>query len=453
MPENTETLPGDLPEDFPKDPEELRASLALVHPVDLAEDLNDMDLDERVRIFEALDSERAALVLTAMPREGKIEIVDRIGEDKLAGVIDRMPDYAVADIIDHLPAHKEKKVLSQLKEDHAEDIQQLRQYEPNTAGGRMTKNFVSVPSTFTAGETIKAIQGSVDSHTVDFVYVVDDDDRLQGVCSLPKLMIHAPETPVTQFMRRDVTFVGPNMDQEEVAQLAQKYRLRAVPVVDNEMKILGVMTLQHIIEVIQHEASEDMMKMAGSVVVDSLHTPTITRFRLRLPWLFLTLGGELFIALVIGKLFKATLDKATLLASFMPAITATGGNVGLQSTTLIVRALGMGTIRTSQIFKVLYHEVRLGVLLGIACGVASAIFAFGFFHSYHEIAKLSLSIFLAMVSATIATSIVGALEPLVLHRMKFDPATACGPFVTMFNDLFGTTVFFLIALLLDFKAD
>jgi len=452
MPESTETPPGDLPEELPKDPEALRASLALVHPIDLAEDLNDMDLDERVRIFEALDSERAAQVLAAMPHEGKVEIVDRIGEEKLAGVIDRMPDYAVADIIDRLPAHKEKRVLSQLKEDHVEDIQQLRQYEPHTAGGRMTRNFVSVPVTFTAGETIKAIQGSVDSHTVDFVYVVDDEGRLQGVCSLPKLMIHSPETPVTSFMRKDVTFVGPSMDQEEVAQIAQKYRLRAVPVVDNDRRILGVMTLQHIIEVIQHEASEDMMKMAGSVVVDSIHTPTITRFRLRMPWLFLTLGGELVISLVIGKIFKPTLDKAVLLTAFMPAITATGGNVGLQSTTLIVRALGMGTIRMNQIYKILFHEVRLGVLLGLACGFASALFAFVFFHSYHEIAKLSISIFLAMVSATLVTSIVGALEPIILHRMKFDPATACGPFVTMFNDLFGTTVFFLIALLLDFKA-
>ena len=449
MSESHETHPDDLPDELPEDPEALRASLAMVHPIDLAEDLNDMDLEERVRIFEILDPDRAAQVLAAMPHDGKVELVDKIGEERLADVIDRMPDYAVADILDHLPAHKEKKVISQLHEEHAEDIQQLRQYEPNTAGGRMTKNFVSVPIGFTAGETIKAIQGSVDSHTVDFIYVVDDDDRLQGVFSLAKLMINRPETPVTEFMKRDVTFVGPTMDQEEVAQLAQKYRLRAVPVVDNDMKILGVMTLHHIIEVIQQEASEDMMKMAGTVMVDSLTTPTMTRFRLRLPWLMLTLGGELFIAIVIGKLFQATLERAAVLAAFMPAITATGGNVGIQCTTLIVRALGMGTIKVNQVFTILVHEVRLGILLGLACGAASALFAFLIFNSHHQAAKLSLAVALAMISGTVATSIVGALEPLILHRLKFDPATACGPFVTMFNDLFGTTVYFLIAVLLD----
>jgi len=449
MPDSPETIPDDLPEELPRDPEALRASLALVHPIDLAEDLNDMDLEERVRIFEALDPERAALVLSAMPHEGKVGIVDKLGEEKLADVIDRMPDYAVADIIDHLPAHKERKVMAQLQEDHASDIQQLRQYPPNTAGGRMTRNFVSVPDTFTSGETIKAIQGSVDSHTVDFIYVVDEEGRLRGVCSLHKLMIHPPETHVAQFMRKDVTFVGPTMDQEELARIAQKYRLRAVPVVDNSMKILGVVTLQDIIEVIQQEAGEDMMKMAGSVMVDTLATPTLTRFRLRLPWLFLTLGGELFIAIVIGKLFKTTLERASILAAFMPAITATGGNVGIQCTTLIVRARGMGTLKTGQVFRVLSHELRLGVLLGLTCGLAAALFSMLFFQSHHQVGRLSLAVFLAMVSATIATSIVGALEPMVLHRLKFDPATACGPFVTMFNDLFGTSVYFLIALLLD----
>lgn len=453
MADTDEIPPGGLAELLEKeglDRDRLRACLSEIHPLDLAEFLDDVDLENRVRIFEVLDPERAAQTLAAMPHEYKVELVEKMGEERLSSVIERMPDYAIADIIDHLPTHKERLLLEKLEKERAEDVQALRKFDPHTAGGRMTRNFVTVPSTFSAGETIKAIQGAVDSHTVDFVYVVDENERLQGVLSLPKLMTHGPEELVSSFMRKDVTFVGPTTDQEAVAQLAQRYHLRHVPVVDNEMRILGVVTLQDIIEVIQHEASEDMMKMAGSVLVDSLHTPTWLRYRMRLPWLFLTLGGELFIALVISKVFRATLEKAAILAAFMPAIAATGGNVGLQSTTLIIRGLGMGTIRTGQFLKVLFTELRLGAMLGLTCGVASALVAMLIEASHGSVLKLGAAVFMAMISATSATSLVGAVEPLVLHRLKLDPATACGPFVTMFNDLFGTTVYFLIAMLLNF---
>jgi len=430
----------------------LRTVLASVHPVDLAELLDDVEIEDRIRVFEVLDAEVAAQVLAAMPHDYKVELVDKMGEEKLGAVIDKMPDNAVADIIDHLPHHKEKKVMSGVETTKAADIQALRQYPPNTAGGRMTRNFVTVAEDTTAREVIQNIQGAVDPHTVDFIYVIDAQGKLKGISSLARLMLHKPEERVGEFMRKEFSFVGPTTDQEQVAQLAQKYRIRAVPVVDQDMKMLGVVTLQDIIEVIQQEASEDMHKMAGSVVVDTLTTPTFTRYRMRLPWILLTLGGELSIAIVISKIFGDTLRNAAVLAAFMPAITAAGGNVGLQSTTLIVRGLGMGTIRIGQFMKVLLTELRLGMLLGVTCGAVAAAAAVIIEHDYHAVFKLGIAVFLAMVSATGATSIVGAVEPMVLHRLKFDPATACGPFVTMFNDLFGTSVYFLIATLLNFGA-
>jgi magnesium transporter len=297
----------------------------------------------------------------------------------------------------------------------------------------MTRNFVTVGPETTARQVIQSIQGAVDPHTVDFIYVIDPEGHLLGISSLARLMLHKPDEPIGSFMRKEISFVGPETDQEEVAKLAQKYRIRAVPVVGADLKMLGVVTLQDIVEVIQQEASEDMHKMAGSVVVDSLTTPTLTRYRMRLPWILLTLGGELFIAVVISKIFGDTLAKAAILAAFMPAITAAGGNVGLQSTTLIVRGLGMGTIRMGQFMRVLWTELRLGMLLGVTCGLAAAGAAMLIEHSYPSVFKLGIAVFLAMVSATGATSIVGAVEPMVLHRMKFDPATACGPFATLLH--------------------
>ncbi len=432
------------------DRETLRTVLASVHPVDLAESLDDVDLEDRVRIFELLEPEVAAQVLAAMPHDYKVELVEKLGEQKLGGIIERMPDNAVADILDHLPHHKEKLVLQSVDTNKAVDLQVLRQYPPNTAGGRMTRNFVAVPAATTARQVIEQIQGAVDPHTVDFIYVTDEQNHLQGISSLARLMLHKPDEQIGSFMRKEISFVGPTTDQEEVARLAQRYRIRAVPVVDAEMKMLGVVTLQDIVEVIQHEASEDMHKMAGTVDVDTLDTPLLRRYSRRLPWLLLTLGGELMIAVVISKIFRTTLEKAVVLSAFMPAIAAAGGNVGLQSTTLIVRGLGMGTIRAAQFAKVILTELRLGTFLGVTCGLASAVIAMMIQWNHQDVAKIGIAVFLAMISATVATSLGGALGPMLLHRLKMDPATACGPFVTMFNDLFGTSVYFLIASLLNF---
>jgi magnesium transporter len=263
-------------------------------------------------------------------------------------------------------------------------------------------------------------------------------------------MLHKPDEKVGDFMRKEISVVGPNTDQEEVARLAQKYRIRAVPVVDADMKLLGVVTLQDIVEVIQHEASEDMHKMAGSVNVDSLEQPTLRRYSRRLPWLLLTLAGEMAIAVAIATLFRETLEKAAILSAFMPAIAATGGNVGLQSTTLIVRGLGTGSIRMTQFTKVILTELRLGTILGVTCGIAAALVAMVIEHGHQSVLKLGMAVFLAMISATMATSFGGAMTPMILQRLKKDPAIACGPFVTMFNDLFGTSVYFTIATILSF---
>src|SRR6185503_1764656 len=203
-----------------------------------------------------------------------------------------------------------------------------------------------------------------------------------GISSLARLMLHKPDERVGDFMRKEISVVGPMTDQEEVARLAQRYRIRAVPVVDDALKMIGVVTLQDIVEVIQHEASEDMHKMAGTVEADSLHTPTFKRYKMRLPWILLTLGGELSIAVIISKVFGNTLQRAAILAAFMPAITATGGNVGLQCTTLIVRGLGMGTIRFAQLARILLTELKLGMLLGATCGLVAALAAMGIEHRH-----------------------------------------------------------------------
>lgn len=453
MPDGDESLPESLSEILEQegfDRERLRECLSTVHPVDLAELLDDVDLNDRVRIFEVLDPERAAQVLAAMPHDYKVELVDKIGEEKLGAVIDRMPDYAVADIIDHLPAHKERKVLSGLQKDVAEDIEKLRGYDEKTAGGRMTRNFVAVPEAFTAGETIKAIQGAVDSHTVDFVYVVDDDGRLKGVLSLPRLMIHGPEERVGDFMRREVTFVGPHVDQEEVARLAQKYRLRHVPVVDNGMKLLGVVTLQDIIDVIRHEADEDVMKLAGAGTVDPLRAPFLARLKGRLPWLGAAMVLELLIAWIM-KAYGKTLE-ALALAYFIPVIMAMGGSLGLQSSTIVVRGLATGQITLGKTLKIVGGEFRMGLVIGLLAGTITGLMALLMEMGTQGAAMLGFIVFASMMVSLCVAATMGALTPLVLQRLKFDPAIASGPFITAVNDVVNVTIYLTMATFLIVQA-
>lgn len=447
MSETEEGIPESLSDLLEKggiDRAALSEILTSVHPVDLADHLEDVDLEDRVRIFEMLDPDRAAQVLTAMSDGGRAALAKRLGEEKLAPVVDRMPDFAVADIMDDLPTHQERAVLAKVGEEHAADIQQLLQYPEHTAGGRMTKNFVTVPESYTARQTIQKIQGSVDSHTVDFVYVVDDQGALKGVSSLPKLMINKPETTVTDFMRRDVTFVGPTVDQEEVAKLAQKYRLRAVPVVDTDMRLLGVVTLQNIVDVIRSEADEDIMRLSGAASrVDPVRAPFFQRLKTRLPWLAAAMILELLIAwIMLG--YEGTL-RTLALAYFIPVIMAMGGSLGVQSSTLVVRGLATGDITPVRALKIVENEFWVGITVGLMAGLVTGLMAYAMDMKEPTATTLGFIVFLSMFVSLTVASTMGALTPLVLARMKLDPAVASGPFITAMNDVVNVTIYLTMA--------
>lgn len=449
MSEGRQEIPGDLSEILERqglDPARLGEVLSAVHPVDLAFALDDVEIEDRARIFSTLDVERAARVLSAMPPEYRKEIVPHVEERRLASILDRLPDDEVADLVELLPPTLEKAVLSRVTRDMAEDVQELRQYPPHTAGGRMTKNFVTVPETFTAGETIRTIQGAVDQHTVDFVYVVDAKGSLRGLLTLPKLMIHKPDQPVAGFMRTEVMFVGPSADQEEVAQLAQKYKLRAVPVVGNDMKLLGVVTLQDIVEVIRHEADEDIMRLAGAQNIDPIRAPFLQRLRSRLPWLATAMALELLIAFIM-KAYGTTLETSAL-AYFIPVIMAMGGSLGLQSSTIVVRGLATGDITLSRSFRVIVGEFQIGVVAGILAGLVTGGVALYLEAGTGGAAMLGTIVFISMLFSLCVASTMGALTPLVLQRMKLDPAVACGPFITAVNDVVNVTIYLSMAALL-----
>lgn len=445
MPDEERT-PGSLAQilqDEGLDPAQLRGLLETVQPVDLADLLDDLEIDDRVRILEILDAAVAAQVLSALPKDARSAIAQKLGEVRLKEVIEKMAPDAVSDILDHLPVQKETSVMMKLDRERVKDIEEFRKYPENTAGGRMTLNFVAVPETFTADETLKAIQGAVNAETTEYVYVVDEGDHLRGVCSLYAILRAEPDTPVAKFMRRDVTFVGAHLDQEEVARVAQKYNLRAIPVVDGEMKLLGVVTLRNILEVVRQEANEDIMKLAGAEHVHPVHAPFFARLKARLPWLGAAMALELMIAWIMKGYESAGTLQHLALAYFIPVIMAMGGSVGLQSATMVVRGLATGELSVKKGFRVVASELRVGLTIGALAGVVTGFMAF--LMASHIPVKLGLVVFVSMgISITVAATL-GAFTPLLLQRMKFDPAVASGPFITALNDVVNVTIYLTMA--------
>jgi len=443
MPEESPETLAQILADEGLEPAQLREILDPIHPVDLAEGVGELPPDDQARVLEALDPPRAAAVLEAIPSEMRAAIIDRAGETRLMGVIDAMSPQAVAEIIDHLPAHKERAMMSKLDDGQREELEDRLQYAPKTAGAKMTRNYVEVPENFTAGRALRAIQGAVNTETVSNLYVVDDNGHIVGVCGLGSLMTHSPETPLSEFMRREVHFVGVSVDQEEVARMARKYRLKAVPVVDNQMRLVGVVTLRDLLEVVHEEANEDVMSVAGAGHVHPVHSSVWSRVQGRLPWLGCALVIELILAWILAK-HEDMLKQVTALTFFVPVIMAMGGNVGLQSSTMVVRGLATGDIGIGKVLKVVLLESRSGGVLGVLCGLTTGLTAWTILPQATAMHMAAVVTFCMVTSVSIASTI-GACMPFVLHRLKRDPASASGPFITAFNDMLNVTIYLTLA--------
>jgi magnesium transporter len=425
----------------------IKEVLASIHSSEVATLIQSLDQEDRSKVLNSLDTETASEIILELEKEQRQEILGELDHEKIADIVEEMDSDDATDVIGELPKDTAKVVLEKMPPEDVWEVETLLKYPKDTAGGIMQKELVQVIRDSTVRDTIGWIRLIADE-VQDFneIYVTDDSDKLFGTVSLKRLILANPMIKVGEMMEQVIVTVMPYVDQEEVANIFKKYDISSLPVVDENRRLLGRITADDVIDVITEEASEDIYRLAGAgQYVHPIYTPTFTRVKLRLPWLLLTLFGELFIAFVIAHAFKPTLQRVVILAAFMPAIMATGGNVGLQATTVVIRGLGMQTIILKQTFKVIISEMRLGLSLGIICGTIAALI--GALIGIHEpeVIKIALSIFIAMSSATIATAFMGAAEPLVLHKLKFDPAAACGPFVTMFNDIFGSIVYLFIA--------
>jgi magnesium transporter len=423
---------------------QLIETLRGIRPEDLARLLVYFDPDDKIQIFEHLEKEPAAEVLNETDPTSREEILSTAKTEKLAPIIELMPPDEAADLVSGMPSERRSPLL-RLTPALADEIRPLLLYDPETAGGRMTPEFVSVAHGETAGGAMLAIQGSIDAEWVNYVYVLDEHGRLAGTLSIRDLISSKPETPIEAIMTLDVISAPAEMDQEEVARLIDTYHLSAVPVVDDGGKMLGIVTVDDAIDVIQSEASEDMYQLAGTTAPH----PTAQRLHRvalgRIPYLTVTLLGGLLIVFVESR-FKGFLETYIAIAMFIPVIIGMAGNVGIQSSTIVVRGLATGEIQPERLLSVLWREVIVGITLGgvfgIACGGAAAILA-----NVLELGTpLGSAVGLGMFSGLCVASLFGGLVPIACHRLKMDPAIAAGPFVTTLNDLTALSVYLWISL-------
>jgi len=385
-----------------------------------------------VKMKAAVLSEAEAPVITHL-------LLDMPPHDAVA-ILRELASDDVADLLGHLPEDKAQDILQLMKVEESEEVEDLLRYPEETAGGIMTTEFVSLHEETTVKDAIAHLQETSAKQMVFYLYVTDGDGRLVGVVSLRQLLTVHPSAPLKKIMTTDVISVVTDVDQEEVAKLAARYNILAIPVVDKENKLVGIITVDDVVDVIREEATEDILKLAGATEADLFQMSSLRAARMRLPWLLTSLVGGLVTGVFLW-FFRPAIQHVIALASFIPVITAMGGNIGLQTSTLVVRGLATGRIESADLRAVFFKELAVGVLMGTMCGLIVGVVA----NLWHGPAMLGVVVGVSMFAAITVAAVMGALVPLLLRRLGVDPAISSGPFVTASNDITGLVIYLSLA--------
>ena len=414
-----------------------------IHPADIADILRNLPSDKRKPFFDSLDSEVGARVLRQLDPISELDLLKKLDSSVISEILDEMPSDDAADIVAGLSKEKASQVLKLMTKEDSARIQNLLKYDSETAGGIMTTDFVALDAEINAEQAIYLLRQRVKPGPIHYVYVVDNEQRLLGVLMLKKLLVSEPGIRLKDIMNEGIVSVKPSLDQEEVARLVSKYDLLAIPVVDEQNHLIGVVTVDDVIDVLKEEATEDIFKLGGTDDEELSKKSIFNVSRVRLPWLIVTLFEGIICATLI-RFFQFTLERTIALAFFIPVIMGMGGNIGIQSSTIVVRGLATGRINLSQIGNVLFREIRVGLIMGLVCGSVVALIAY----SLEKALLLGVVVGISMFIAIVVAATMGSLIPLIFKRLKVDPAIASGPFITSSNDIVGILIYFSLANLL-----
>ena len=419
----------------------LQKQLNALHYADIAEILDELNLDQATYIIKLLDSETTSDVLSELEEDVREKVLQNLSVKEIAEEVKELDTDDAVDLISELPPERKQKVIAQIDDKElVADINELLEYDENSAGGLMAKELVKVYETWTVAGCLRKIRTQAENvKRVHSIYVVDKADKLIGRLSLKDLLIAKNETKISAIYIPKVDAVHVNDDDEDVARLMAKYDLEAVPVVDDEKTLLGRITIDDIVDVIIEEAEKDYQLAAGITQDVDAEDSIFALTRARLPWLFLGLIGGVGAAIIMGT-FDTIIEDFPLILLFTPLIAAMAGNVGVQSSAIIVQGLANDEIKGS-INSRLIKEMLLATLNGIIL----AVFLFGFMWFWKQDFQTALAVSVSLVAVIIVAGIVGTFIPLFLHKRGIDPAIATGPFITTSNDIFGILIYFIIA--------
>jgi len=427
------------------------AAFAHAHPADVADALDRAPRDLLGRLFSLIEKEIKPDVLAELKSVAGAEVLDTLTTSEISSIVEEMAPDDAADLLADLPDDRAAEILKLMSTEESEDVRALMRYEDDTAGGIMTTDVVAMRENQTVAEALQAI-AYFDTHEPLYnANIIDEAGRLIGYVDIWELLREKErQKMLSEVLHRDLISASVEMDQEEVAQLMKHYDVNVIPVVDSAGKLVGRITADDVIDVIEEEASEDIFRLAGSDDTELESSSPLRSCAVRLPWLMLTLAGGFVTALIL-KRFHAHISEVLVLAAFVPGILAMGGNTGIQSSTLVVRSIALGDLKGKSVGRLLLREVLLGAMMGAICGVIIgflARFLIAADNPALSAGHLGAVVALALFSAMTFAATFGAFVPVVLDKVRIDPAVASGPFITITNDISALLIYFTVTALL-----
>ncbi len=414
-----------------------------MHPVDIAEFFEEINIEDAKFLFLLLAPEIAANVIIEIQDEERNNLLESIPNEIIAEqFIEQMESDDAADLLGYFDDERSEEILSYIKDlEQAGDIVDLLNYDEDSAGGLMAKELVAINENLTVKQALGEMRDQAqDIDEIYYLYVVDDNNLLKGTVALKDLLFSSTNKKIASLCDSDIISVKTDVDGEEVAQIMEKYDLVAVPVVDGIGRLMGRITIDDVVDVIREEAEEDYQLMSGITQDVDFSDSVIRQSRSRIPWLVIGMIGGIAGSLILG-FFEADIERYAVLALFLPLIVATGGNAGVQSSAIVVQGLASGDIDIHSIWRKLWKEFKVGLLNGFVC--AAIIFLYNLIFSANF--ALTITVSLALLSVVIFATVFGAFIPLALNKVKIDPAIATGPFITTSNDIIGIFIYLIIA--------
>lgn len=422
----------------------LRQELAEMNDADIASFLESLEEEQLLKIFRILPKSLAADVFSYLDIDNQQFIITKLSDKEAAGIIDNLMADDATDLLEEMPANIVKKLLANASAETRRDINHLLRYPEDSAGSVMTVEFVDLKENDTVKQAIERIRRiGIDSETINICYVLDNQRTLKGTVALRYLLLSEPDDLIGDIMHENVVSIHTLMDQEEVARQFQKYDFTSMPVVDNEDRLVGIITVDDVVDIMQEEATEDIEKMAAIVPSDKAYMKTgvLELWKNRMPWLLLLMISATFTGRIIAN-FEDALSTCAILVAYIPMLMDTGGNAGGQASVTIIRGLSLNEIEFKDVFRVVFKEFRIAFLCGISLAAANFIKLI-FFDKVT--AAVAATVCLTLFTAVMIAKLVGCTLPMLAKKIGFDPAVMASPFITTIVDALSLLVYFQIA--------